>query len=124
VSGQDWPTRSADLLAALGEVDGLSAVASPLLPIRPPAAVLLPPTFTWGSFADEPDAFEALVAIVERGGDGDQRALEELLRWVPLVATAIENAPDAVVTRAAPGSFLSSGSGTTPLPCYYLEVAL
>lgn len=125
MSGQDWATRSDEVLAALTEnTTDLAVVASPLLPIRPPAVVLLPPTFTWGAFGDgEPDGFTAPLAIVVSGPE-DHRALEELLRLVPLVVAAVEAAPDAIVTRATPGAFVSSGTGTTPLPAYFLECSL
>jgi hypothetical protein len=117
----DYQERLDALAAALAKVPGLQVVTDLTGAIRPPAVIVTPPTFTFEAYGPEPTEVTTVLAIVEPVSD---RALANLLGWVPLVAEAVHAAADAYVTRAEPSTFSTSGTGPTPLPAYLLEIAL
>lgn len=118
----DIPARLDALADALREVPDLQVVTDLLaVPIRPPVAVVTPPTLTFEAYSPDVTGVTAVVAIVV---PVSPRALANLLTWVPLVSEAVHAAADAYVVRAEPNSFSTPGLGASPLPAYFLEVAL
>jgi len=104
------------LTAALDAVTGLRVYADPGADVRPPAAVLGPPSLVWESVCTDPSGARFLIYVIQQV---DERALERLWDLVPLVAEALDAVPDMAVTRADPGSYSSGG---TDLPAYLIQV--
>lgn len=106
----------AALNTALKGVEQVRLHADPGAAINPPATVVGPPSLTWDALAVWPTAARFLVYVVVAA---DQRALERLWDLVPVVAEAIDGLEDAVVVRADPGTYQTSGG---ELPCYQIQV--
>lgn len=90
-------------------------------PVVPPAAVVSPPTLTWEGYCRDGQPHSAtwqvsLVAV------HSEYATNQLLEWVPAVATAIEEHTGAVVTTAVPG--VHTGAAGADLPAYQLTVEM
>lgn len=83
--------------------------------LSPPAVVVGPPTLAFETYQPEATSATVPVAVVVAS---HERALEHLLDLVPLVAQAIHDHTDAVVTAASPSSWPAGGSD---LPAYILE---
>lgn len=112
----------AGLCDALDTVGGLRVLRRPGALGNPPVAYVPPPELTWDGYVTEPTeaVFEVVLAVA-----ADDRAIENLFRFLPLVTAAIEDAEqvDAVVKTATPGVWRT---GNTELPCYFIrtEVAV
>jgi hypothetical protein len=78
-------------------------------------AIIGPPALIWEGMCDGPTSARFLVYVV--AVPADERAIERLWELVPLVAEAIDDVTDAVVTTALPGQW-----GSANLPCYELTV--
>lgn len=105
------------VLAALRAVEGLRVHADPGEVVDPPAAVLLPPAFTWDGYLSDPTGATVTLALCAPSND---RALRSLLGFLPLVVAAVDDVPDAVVRSAAPG-VLAAEAGAD-LPAYLIEI--
>lgn len=105
------------VLAAVRTIDGLRVHDDPGEVVDPPAAVLLPPAFTWDGYLSDPTGATVTLALVAPSND---RALRTLLGYLPAVVAAVDGVPDAVVRSAAPG-VLADGPGTD-LPAYLIEI--
>lgn len=104
------------LLVALRAVDGLRASQDHGGEVNPPEAVIGPPQLVWEGFCAGPSTATFRISLVVANTD---RAMEVLWDLLPTVTAAIDTVPDAVVTRADPGSFTSGGSA---LPAYDITV--
>lgn len=104
------------LAAALRTVPELRVYTDPGASIDPPAALVGPPQLTWEAYDVAPTGARFVVVLMAAA---DERALECLWDFVPLVAAAIEAVPDTVVRQANPGVWLTGG---TELPCYEIQV--
>ncbi len=109
-------TVAAELVAALKTVPGLRVSLVDGVDVDPPAAIVGPPSMTWEALCDGATTATFRVGIVVAA---DDRALERLWDLVVLVAEALDDIPDVSVTRADPGSFLSSSA---ELPAYDITV--
>lgn len=107
---------AATLTAALATVPGLRVARDPSVVMDPPAAVLGPPSLEWGGMCSDPTSATWHVFVVVQL---DERAVERLMAFVPLVAAAIDELPDAAVSRADPVVYPSAG---TELPAYDIQV--
>lgn len=104
------------LLAALRAVDGMRASLDVGGTVNPPETVLGPPTLTWDAYCSGPSTgtFTAYVVVAQ-----NDRAMEQLWDLLPALTEAVDSVPDAVVTRATPGTFTSGGAS---LPAYLLTI--
>ncbi|PZG14422.1 hypothetical protein C1I95_21765 [Micromonospora craterilacus] len=88
--------------------------------VSPPAVVIGPPALTWEALpgcGGEPTSGRYPVYVVV--GDDPDRALPQLLDLVLAVAAALDAVDDAVVGRAEPTLYPSSGAD---LPAYQIQV--
>lgn len=104
------------LIEALKTVDGLRVYQEVGASESPPMAVLGPPSLTWEVYDTEPTSATFQVAVVVAM---NERALERLWEFAPLVAAAVDTVPNAAVIRADPGAFESGGA---KLPAYNITV--
>lgn len=109
-------TEAAEALeAALTTVEGLRTYRDPGANVAPPAVVLGPPLLRWEGFRAGPTSATFTVFLVTAA---DDRALERLWQWVPVVAEALDEVTDAATSTATPGTFPAGGAD---LPCYQLQ---
>lgn len=105
--------------AALTGLEGVRYYADPAAQLDPPAVIVGPPVLTYaGAVGPEPVGGQFVVLLVV---GQDDRSLPRLWSLLPLVTDAIESVPDAVVTRAAPGTWRNGG---IDLPCYEISVEM
>lgn len=107
---------SGALVTALRTVPGLRVAQDVGEVVDPPAAILGPPLLAWNGYCDGPTSATFTVNVVVTF---DERAMERLFAFLPLVAVAVDSVPDAVVTAAAPGTYRI---GNADLPCYAVTV--
>lgn len=104
------------LETALGTVTGDQTYRDPGANIVPPATILGPPALNWEGGCVGPTSARFLVyAVVPSAED----SVERLWDLVVDVAAAIDEQTSAVVVLANPAVYMS---GTTPLPCYEIQV--
>lgn len=84
--------------------------------VDPPALVIGPPRLQWESYCVDPTSATFIVIVMVAMNERAQEALWDL---VPLVAAAMSDVEDAVVTTASPGVF---NAGGTDLPSYEITV--
>ncbi len=104
------------LNVALKTVQGLRVYSDLGESMDPPAAIVGPPRLNWEAQCPGPTSARFLVYVVV---GADERALENLWRWVELAADALDGVLDATVIRADPGTFNSGGND---LPSYEITV--
>jgi len=86
--------------------------------IDPPAVLVSPPTIDWEGYASQPTTATIQVFLVVGQTD---RALPQLLKYLPLVSEALDGVENAVVRTANPTIFQA---GNTDLPCYAISVEI
>ncbi|MGH3095839.1 MAG: hypothetical protein ACRDMV_07540 [Streptosporangiales bacterium] len=105
------------LAAGMEQVAGVRVYRSVGAVVDPPAAVIGPPTLTWGAYCAEPTSARFDVYVVV---NADDWAGEAFFGLAPAVAKAVDGVPDAALAGAAePGTYQSGG---TTLPAYHLTV--
>ena len=109
-------TQIAEILDAVRDVVGLRVDTSGLGLADPPAFTLGPPSFTWADYSDTPTStsYDGILYV-----PADERAVDRLLTFLPLVYAQVESVEDAAVTAAAPQSFRV---GATDLPAYRITI--
>lgn len=111
----DLVTVQARIIAAGASVEGVRGYSDPAAQFAPPALLVSPPRLTWTTDGLAPQAQFLAFLMVKV----DDRAIETLLRLLPLVAEAIDDVPDAVVREAFPAVWRT---GTTELPSYEIQI--
>ena len=104
-----------DLTTALKAVDGVRYYDYGDN-IDPPAVLVSPPTIDWEGYAPQPTTATIQVFLVVGQND---RALPQLLKYLPLVSDAVDSVENAVCSTATPTIFQV---GSTDLPCYAISV--
>lgn len=105
-----------DLRAALRTVEGLRVHPDVGPGVDPPAAVVGVPALEWHGVCGGPTDARFVVYVVAPAGE---RAAGQLFGWVPKVAAALDEVPDATVVRADPGAYPASSGD---LPAYEIQV--
>jgi hypothetical protein len=86
--------------------------------IDPPAVLVSPPSLDWEGYAAQPTSATIQVFLVVAQND---RALPQMLKYLPSVSDALDAVTDAVVRTATPTIFQA---GSTDLPCYAISVEI
>lgn len=109
-------TQIAEILDSVGEIAGLRIDRTGLGLVDPPAFTLGPPSFTWADLSDTPTTttYDGILYVPV-----DERAVDRLITFLPLVYAQIEAVQDAAVTAAAPQLFRV---GATDLPAYRITI--
>jgi hypothetical protein len=99
----------AAILDSVGDIGGLRIDRTGLGLVDPPA-------FTWSDFSDAPTriSYDGILYV-----PADERAVDRLITFLPLVYAQIEAVQDAAVTAAAPQLFRV---GATDLPAYRITI--
>lgn len=113
-------TEAYDALAVvLDQLEEVRYYADPAAQLDPPAAIVGPPVLAYaGAAGADPVNGQFVVLLVVAQ---DDRSLPRLWSLLPSVVGAIESVPDAVVTKAAPGTWRTGG---VDLPCYEISVEM
>lgn len=106
----------ADLETALRGIDGVRYYDTGDN-LDPPAVLVSPPSLNWDGFCGPTSATVQVFLVV---GQTD-RALPQMLRYLPLVSEAVDSVTDAAVRTATPTIF---SAGSSELPCYAISVEL
>lgn len=107
----------ADVVAWLGEIDGLTAVdLDDAANAEPPFAVVGPPRMTYGGQTASPTEYSITVGLVV---DVGEHAATNLLDLVPIVVERLDEAGGIVVRSAIPGEL---PQGVRNLPAYFIEI--
>lgn len=105
-----------ELVTALNAVQG-ARVHPDLGPgLSPPVLVVGVPALEWQTVCENPTTARFPVYVVVKR---DDRTADRLMELLPLVTAAVDGVPDAVVTRADPGSYPTSDGD---LPAYQITV--
>jgi hypothetical protein len=109
-------TQIAAILESVREIVGLKVDRTGLGLVDPPAFTLGPPSLTWNDYEDTPSTttYDGILYV-----PADERAVDRLITFLPLVYAQIEAVEDAAVTAAVPQTFRV---GSTDLPAYRLTI--
>ena len=111
------PLEAADaLFAALKSVDGVPTFRGVGVLLSPPATAVGPPRIVRGAYGPDPTEATFQVGIVVARTPA---AMDELLRWEPLVVAALFDLTEASVGASVPGTWPSGG---VDLPAYLIDV--
>lgn len=113
-------TDAVDALeAGLEQVAGLRVYRTVGSVVDPPAAVIGPPSLSWGAYCADPTMARFDVYVVANANDWAGEAFFDL---APAVAKAVDGVLDAALAGdAEPGTYQSGG---TTLPAYHLTVEI
>lgn len=107
-----------DIATALRNIDGLRVETELGASLDPPAVGFGPAEFEWRLMSHEPTECTLAIGLVVSSTKGP-RVYTDMLEWLPRVAVAIDELPNAEVRRARPGTWPSGG---VDLPAYLFEI--